>query len=51
MALSADAKTILFVVLGATMALMGAVSYGMFPRILQWQVEEVSRDSLCHKNV
>ncbi|XP_055952441.1 protein croquemort-like [Argiope bruennichi] len=40
MALSADAKTILFIVIGAIMALMGAVSYGMFPRILQWQVEE-----------
>ncbi|XP_054718007.1 protein croquemort-like [Uloborus diversus] len=40
MALSAVTKTIILVAVGLILALMGLLSFVLFPRILQWQVEE-----------
>lgn len=47
MALSAVSKTLILVAVGLILALMGLVSYIMFPRILKWQVEEVSDHLHC----
>ena len=41
MAVSAVTKTIILVAVGLILAISGLLSYLMFPRILQWQVEEV----------
>ncbi|XP_021004437.1 protein croquemort [Parasteatoda tepidariorum] len=40
MALSRVSKTVILVAVGILMAVMGLLSYIMFPRILKWQVEE-----------